>query len=195
MPAQRDIAIQPGETSVTAALRVVASLAGGVVLYTTNGKHSANSYHYVGQAVDIALPSGPSIDSPELGRVALRLLDLVPKQFIREFIWAGPLLPVYIKNGRDVAPYAVAIHRNHIHLAVSAAFTYEPPKEALVPDRPRVNAPVVGAIAAHDPATGDIKGYILIGADGGTFHFGAGVPQLGNVEYVLPQGNDWTPSA
>ena len=184
--AQRDIPIQPGETLVTAALRVVTHLAGGVVLFTTNGSHSPGSFHYRGQAVDIALPSGPSWNSPELGRVAAELVRLIPIRFIKELIWSGPN-PVYIKNGVRVAPYAVNDHRNHIHLAATADFTYA--SEAPMPDRPVVTAPIVGI--AITPSG---NGYILVGADGGVFCFGD-AKFLGNVEYKLPAGNDWTPAA
>jgi hypothetical protein len=65
-----------------------------------------------------------------------------------------------------------------------------------MPDTPvyRVNAPAVGAVAAIDPQTGNIKGYMIICADGGVFNFGEGAPYLGRVEYVLPAGDGWTPS-
>jgi hypothetical protein len=186
---QRDVALQPDETKVTTALRLVTKLAGGVVTFTTNGVHSDGSYHYGGQAVDIALPSGPSWDHPELRIVAGHLLRLIPIQFIREFIWSGPGA-IYIKNGKRVAPYAAAQHHDHIHLAASAAFTYEPPKEAPVSEpRVRANAPCVGV--AITPSG---QGYILAGADYGVFCFGDAA-FLGNLEYVLPEGNDWTPDA
>lgn len=174
---QRDIPIQPGETKVTAALRVVTRLSGGVVRYTTNGGHSNGSLHYVGQAVDIALPTGPTVDSPALGAVAAELLRLVPLRFIRELIWAGPN-PVYIKNGKRVAPYAVAAHRNHIHLAATADFTYhqEPPMPE-TPDYAVVAAPVSIAVLA------DGSGYIILCADGGVFCFGT-AQYLGRVHKV-----------
>lgn len=170
--AQRDVAIQPGETAVTAALRQVVRLAGGVVTFTTNGTHSAGSFHYSGAAVDVALPSGPSWNSPALGAVAAELLRIVPLRFIREFIWAGPQ-PIYVKNGRHVAPYAVSQHRNHIHLAVTPAFTYTAPpaeREASVPDAMpdyEVVAPPVSI-----SITPDGNGYIILCADGGVFCFG-----------------------
>ncbi len=177
--AQRDIATQPNETSVTAALRVVTRLAGGVVTHTTDGKHSAGSYHYVGRAVDIALPSGPSWDSPELGRVAAELLRLVPIEFISEFIWAGPGA-IYIKNGRRVAPYATAQHHNHIHLAATSAFTYT---EAPVPDPAAPpNYPVIAApVSISVTPTGN--GYLILCADGGVFAFGD-AKYLGRVHKV-----------
>ncbi len=182
-----DIATQPGETTVTAALRVVTHLAGGIVTSTTRGGHAAGSYHYIGRAVDIALASGPSWDSPALGKVAAELLRIVPLRFISELIWAGPN-PVYIKNGRHVAPYAAADHRNHIHLAATADFTYIAP-EAHMPDRPVISAPIVGI--AITP-TGN--GYLLVAADGGVFAFGD-AKFLGNVEFKLPVGDSWTPAA
>jgi hypothetical protein len=185
---QRDVAVQSDETKVTAALRLVAGLAGGVVTFTTNGVHSDGSYHYGGQAVDVALPGGSTWNSPALGQVALNLLGLVPVQFIREFIWAGPH-PIYIRNGKRVAPYAAAQHHDHIHLAASAAFTYEPPKEAPVSSHPIVNAPVTGI--AITP-TGN--GYLLTCADGGVFAFGD-AKFFGRVEYKLPAHQLWTPAA
>lgn len=188
--AQSDIPIQPGETAVTAALRVVTRLAGGIVTSTTTGGHTAGSYHYVGRAVDIALSSGPSWNSPALGRVALELVRIVPRRFISEFIWAGPN-PIYIKNGKNVAPYAASAHHNHIHLAATADFIYNAPEAHMAV---QVNAPCVGIAASYD-ANGNIKGYLLVGADYGVFSFGEGAPMLGRVEYTLPAGNDWTPAA
>jgi hypothetical protein len=184
---QRTIPVQPGETSVTAALRTIAGLAGGVVLYTTNGSHSPGSLHYIGRAVDIALPDGSTWDSPKLGAVAQRILELVPLRFIVELIWAGPPNPVFIKNGRHVAPYAAADHHNHVHLAATADFTYA--SEAPMSDRPVVNAPIVGI--AMTP-TG--LGYLLVAADGGVFAFGD-AKFYGNVEFKLPLGDSWTPAA
>lgn len=166
--AQRDVAPQPGETAVTAALRQVAHLAGGVVRYTTNGVHSAGSYHYAGRAVDIALPTGPSVDSPVLGAIAARLLQLVPARFISEFIWAGPA-PVFIRNGKPVAPYAADEHHEHIHLAATAAFTYTAP-EAPMPDAPP-DYPV-DADPVSIAMTADGNGYVIMTADGGVFAFG-----------------------
>ena len=46
-----------------------------------------------------------------------------------------------------------------------------------------VMAPVVGIAAAHH-ANGDIKGYIVVCADGGVFTFGEGAPYLGRVVYT-----------
>lgn len=46
----------------------------------------------------------------------------------------------------------------------------------------QVNAPVVGITASHD-ANGNIKGYIIVCADGGVFTFGEGTPYLGRVEH------------
>ena len=165
--AQRDIAIQPGETTVTAALRIVTRLAGGVVTSTTRGGHAAGSYHYVGRAVDIALPAGASWNSPALGAVAAELVRLIPLRFITELIWSGPGA-IYVKNGRHVAPYATADHHNHIHLAATADFTYA--SEAPMPDAPpdyEVIAPPIGITMSADGS-----GYIILCADGGVFTFG-----------------------
>lgn len=62
------------------------------------------------------------------------------------------------------------------------------------PNRPNVNAPCVGAMAAYDDH-GNIKGYILVGADYGLFTFGEGVKVIGNVEYVKPDTQAWLPKA
>jgi hypothetical protein len=164
---QRNIAIQPGETTVTAALRAVAGLAGGVVTHTTDGAHSDGSYHYSGRAVDIALASGPTWDSKLLGEVAQKLLKMVPLKFIAEFIWSGPN-PVYVKNGRHVAAYASAQHHNHIHFAASSGFTYVRPKEITVdPNNHVAQAKLVALVATP---TG--KGYWMVTADGAVFGFG-----------------------
>lgn len=181
--AQTDIPIQPGETPATAGLRVVAHLVGGVVRYTTNGTHSPGSLHYRGRAVDVALPTGPSWNSPALGEVAARLLQLVPLQFVSEFIWAGPG-PIYVKNGVHVAPYAASDHRDHIHLAVVPAFTYTAPavKEATVPDA-TPDYPVVAAPVSIS-VTPSGNGYLILCADGGVFAFGD-AKFLGRVHKVV----------
>lgn len=56
------------------------------------------------------------------------------------------------------------------------------------PNRPNVNAPIVGIAATP---TG--KGYWLVGADGGVFPFGDAV-LLGTVEYVKPDDRAWLPA-
>lgn len=195
---QASIPVQPGETDVTAALRQMANIMGCAVMATTNGAHAKQSYHYSGQAVDLAATSGPSYDSYALLDINEQIIRLIPMQMILELIYSGPG-NVCIRNGRPYA-YGGAVmsrHHNHVHLAVVSTFTYTGgtmPAAADDPTRSNANAPIVGGMAAYND-TGDIKGYILIGADGGTFHFGAGVPQHGNMEYVRPANREWLPKA
>lgn len=176
--AQRDVPVQRGETATTAGLRVVVSLAGGVVLFTTNGGHAPGSYHYVGQAADVALPEGASWNAPALGDLAERLLKLIPIHMIEEMIWAGPK-PVFIKHGRRVAPFAASAHHNHIHLAVVSTFRFNaPPKEAAVPDGPPnydCFADVVNLVPTNSG-----QGYWLVCADGSVYGFGD-APYFGRV--------------
>ena len=195
---QRDIPVQPGETPVTAALRVFAELMGWCVTSTTNGAHTSRSYHYVGRAVDLASTEGPGVDTVQLLAINETIIRTLPLSMIRELIYGGPG-NVCVQNGRIIdgmsvyGPAVLARHRNHVHLAVIDDFTYntpEVPVPADDPNRINLNAPIVGI--ATTP-TG--KGFFLATADGGVFAFGDAVYIPVNVEYVLPAGRDWLPKA
>lgn len=107
---------------------------------------------------------------------------------------AGHLIP-----GADILPhrsvYATACPgKNIMKIFDALKVPWEGPM-AGDPNRPDTIAPIVGGMPSYDPATGDIKGYILIGADGGIFPFGRGVTNLGSVEHVKPDGREWLPKA
>lgn len=112
---------------------------------------------------------------------------------INHLVEEGWLVPGADILGHRDTGYATACPGRNLYALLDAIRV--PWEGPMATDRPRVNAPVVGGMPSYDPATGDIKGYILIGADGGTFHFGQGVPMLGNVEYSPPAGRDWLPGA
>lgn len=190
---QRDIDVQPGETDVTAALRKMASLMEWAVTSTTNGAHSKTSYHYSGQAVDLAAREGPGRDTSALLAINEGIIRFLPLALIEELIYAGPG-NMCVKNGK-VATYSAAVmgrHHDHVHLAVVAGFRYQRGPENMPaddPNRPNVTAPIVGI--ASTP-TG--KGYWLVAADGGVFAFGDAA-FFGNVEYVKPDDRAWLPRA
>lgn len=195
---QRDIAIQPGETPVTAALRTLAGLMGWAVTSTTDGAHTKTSYHYSGRAVDLAARSGPGVDTSELLAVNEGVVQVLPLSMITELIYGGHG-NVCVKNGHIVAglaaygPAVLERHRNHVHLAVVSDFRYSGPEVHTMatadPNRPKVNAPVIGMAATP---TG--KGYWLVCADGGVFTFGD-AEFFGNVDYQKPDDRAWLPKA
>jgi hypothetical protein len=196
--AQRDIPVQPGETAVTAALRVLAGVMGWAVMHTTAGAHSPTSYHYPAsgaRAVDLAGRSGPGRDTSELLAIDEGIIRVVPLSMIEELIYSGPG-NVCVKHGRIVngtVAYGSAVmsrHHDHVHLAVVSTFTYQggPAMPADDPNRTNVNAPIVGI--AITPSG---QGYLLVAADGGVFAFGDAVFK-GNVEYLLPAGRAWLPA-
>ena len=190
----RDIAVQPDETSVTAALRTLAAIMGWAVMHTTDGGHTETSYHYSGRAVDLAARSGPSWDSDQLLAINEGIIRVLPLSMISELIYGGPG-NICVKNGKITTGYGADLlgrHRNHVHLAVVADFTYNggPPMPADDPTRQNLNAPCVGGMATP---TG--KGFWLIGADYGVFAFGDAVYIPVNLEYVKPDGRAWLPSA
>lgn len=163
------------------------------VTSTTDGQHAPYSYHYregtdgQGLAVDFAGPV-PSVNSPALLAVYQALEPL--GRFSAELIYNGPGGGSW-KNGKKVAPYAGG-HRDHVHIAVPKGTFVHHEKETNAVTVYQVNAPVVAFQATH---TG--LGYWVVCADGGIFAFGdaAALVGLGRVEYTLPAGNDWTPSA
>lgn len=106
----------------------------------------------------------------------------------------GHLIPgADIKGHRDTG-FATACPGAKLYRLLDAIrIPWEEPM-AGDPNRADVNAPCVGAMAAYNE-NGDIKGYILVGADYGCFAFGEGVRVLGNVEYNPPSGREWLPKA
>lgn len=177
---QRDIPVQPGETAVTAALRTVARLAGGVVLFTTNGGHAPGSIHYVGRAVDIADPRAPvSVLGPIEGKAAMlainrRILELMPTRFIAELIcgWGGTCVKNgVVLDGKDGRPAAAQVygadllraHENHNHLAAVPGFTYQGPEVPAMAATPQI-------VAAFPTPSGN--GYWLVDNQGHVFSFG-----------------------
>lgn len=198
--AQPDCPVLPGESDEVRALRRLAGLAGWCVSSATGGKHSARSLHFApgtngkGRAVDLVDRRGPSAASNWLLEINEAVVRLLPLSFISELIYGGPN-GFCVKDGRRVdgrVVYSSVIdaHRNHVHLAVTAGFTYNggSAMPADDPNRTNVNAPIVGI--ASTP-TG--KGYWLVAADGGIFAFGD-AQYLGNVEYVKPDGRAWLPA-
>lgn len=192
---QRDIPVQPGETKVTAALRKMAEVMDWAVTSTTDGAHSKTSHHYSGRAVDLAARAGPGRDTSDLLSINEEIIQFIPLALISELIYSGPG-NICVKNGKVVpglvgyGQTVMSRHHDHVHLAVVSTFTYNGGSE--VPDdpnRPNVNAPIVGI--AITPSG---RGYLLVGADGGVFAFGD-AEYMGNVEYVKPDDRAWLPKA
>jgi len=170
--------------------------------------HAKGSYHYAkgtggdGLAVDFGgvLPGVTPTTANQMLAIYRALLGVTSQ--LAELIHAGPGVTVAVKNGRrvDGPTFYSAVwanHANHVHVAVPRGVFLSHPAvtlgmEAAVPDDPNrtnVNAPIVGMAATP---TG--KGYWLVAADGGVFAFGDAT-YLGNVEYVLPDGRAWLPTA
>jgi len=189
---QRDIPIQvdPPETAVTAALRTLAGIMGWAVTHTTDGAHSATSYHYVGRAVDLAGRAGPGWDTPELLAIDEGVIQVLPLSMISELIHSGPG-NVCVKNGRVVDGLAVygsdvmARHHDHVHLAVVATFTYNGSQEIPMdndPNLPDIVGPVQFATAGAD-ANGICTGYYIFSHATGELHsFGPGARFYGRSE-------------
>lgn len=177
---QNDIPVQANESDEVRALRVFAGLNDWCVTATTNGVHAENSLHKVkatngyGRAVDLAARGGPGWDTGELLRINETILQILPLSMISELIYAG-VGGICVKNGRIAdcmtvyGPVVLAAHHNHVHLAVTAGFTYSggPPMPADDPNIPNAQAKIV---AAFPTPTG--KGYWIITADGAVFAFG-----------------------
>jgi hypothetical protein len=198
---QRDAPVQPNESRELQALRVMARLMGWCVSSASSGGHSGTSYHYaagtdgIGLAVDLVDPAGAGWDSPALDLINSQIIRFIPLRLIKELIYSAPDA-INVHDGRIVPasywPAAVRDrHHNHCHLAVAKGFTYSggSPLPADDPNRFNVNAPICGMAATP---TG--KGYWLVAMDGGIFAFGDAA-FFGNVEYVLPAGRAWLPSA
>lgn len=170
--------------------------------------HAPGSYHYSagtggqGLAVDFAgVAPGVNVVTSAQMLDLYRLFLLVGPQ-LAELIYSGSGVAEGIKNGRLVhgpsfyGPLVWPDHRDHVHVAVPKGTFLLPLSHQLGtlggdmaddPNRPNVNAPIVGM--ASTP-TGE--GYWLVAADGGVFAFGdAGY--FGNVEYVKPDDRAWLP--
>jgi hypothetical protein len=192
---QRDAPVQPDETAVTAALRVVAGIIGCAVMHTTDGAHTKTSFHYSGRAVDLAARSGPGVDTSELLRIDEEIVRLLPLSMISELIYSGPG-NVCVKNGRIVdgqQAYGSAVlsrHHNHVHLAVVANFTYQgsqevakPMANANDPNMPDITGPV--ELQVLFDAAGICTGYFIFSHATGELHgFGPGAKFHGRSEVV-----------
>lgn len=189
---QRDIAVQADETPVTAALRVFAGLMGWAVTHTTDGAHAARSYHYLGQAVDLADRAGPGWDTVQLLAINEQIVQTLPLSMILELIYSGPG-NVCVKNGRIVdgrkafGPTVMQRHHDHVHLAVVDTFTYngsqEVPPMADNPDLP--NLPdIMGFYPVINTTTGVCTGYYILSKNGELHAFGPGAQFYGRSEVV-----------
>lgn len=192
---QRDIPVQPGETAVTAALRRLAGIMGWAVMHTTDGAHSATSYHYAkagARAVDLAARSGPGWDSSELLAINEGIIQVVPLSMISELIYSGPG-NVCVRNGRIVdgavayGPVVMGRHHDHVHLAVVATFTYNGSQEVTVPDNDPNLPDIVGPVhlSVLFDAAGICTGYFIFSYATGELHsFGPGARFHGRSEVV-----------
>lgn len=129
---------------------------------------------------------GEFTDSLPLPMAMIAAADL-----LRHLVAVGGVAKDFALRGhRDVSATACPGSALYRDLPVLRRLVNEEPD---MPDQPshrlRANAPCVGV--AITP-TG--QGYLLVGADYGVFAFGDAA-FLGNLEYVLPEGNDWTPDA
>lgn len=95
-----------------------------IVTSTTSGHHANNSYHYKGQAIDLAAPGGGS-DTPGLLAINRFWASRYGRK-LKELIYAGPG-GVCIKDGKVVNGMAfygastMAEHHNHVHVAATPA--------------------------------------------------------------------------
>jgi hypothetical protein len=183
---QRDIPVQPGETPVTAALRVLALIMDWAVMSTTDGAHTATSYHYSGRAVDLAAREGPGVDTSALLAINEGVIRALPLSMISELIYAGPG-NICVKNGKVIAGYGADVmsrHHNHVHLAVVATFTYN--GGGPVADNPDLpNLPdIMGFYPVINNATGSCTGYYILAKDGELHAFGPGAQFYGRSEVV-----------
>lgn len=189
---QADIAVQPNETPVTAALRKLAQVAGWAVTATTNGIHAKSSLHYSGRAVDLAARSGPGTDTTALLSINEQVIRLVPLSMISELIYAGAG-NVCVNNGRIVngtSVYGAEVmseHHNHVHLGVVPTFTYNGSQEVALPmaddpNLPNITGPVSFSVAGSDK-DGNCTGYYIFSQKTGELHaFGPGAKFYGRSE-------------
>lgn len=187
---QRDIAVQPGETKVTAALRKLATVMGWAVTSTTNGAHSQTSYHYSGRAIDLAAQSGPGVNTSELLEINESVIQFVPLSMISELIYSGPG-NVCVKDGHIVTglkafgPTIMGRHHDHVHLAVVATFTYNGSQEVAVPDNDPNLPDIVGPVQLEVlfNSNGECTGYFIFSHATGELHsFGPGARFYGRSE-------------
>lgn len=165
------------------------------VTSTNTGLHVATSYHYaqgtagIGLAVDY---SGlvPSRNSQLLLDIYHALCPLIATSY--EVFYGGPGGGMWV-NGSKITDEALRKqHEDHVHIAVRRGFRFtgnttiikgvKVPEDNGKPDY-KVNAPPIGIAAVAD-ASGQLTGYIILGADGGVFTFEASpgkVPYLGRV--------------
>lgn len=175
---QADIAVQPGETPVTAALRTLARIAGWCVTHTTDGGHAQSSLHYCGRAVDLAARSGPGSDTSQLLAINEQVIQLLPLSMISELIYAGPGA-ICVKNGKVISGAAVygaatlTEHHNHVHLGVIEGFTYNGGSMPDDPNLPNITGPVTLHLCVD--STGNCTGYYIFSEKTAELHsFGDG---------------------
>jgi hypothetical protein len=86
-----------------------------VVTSTNGGAHTPTSWHYKNQAVDFG---GSATEMQKLAGY----VNHHYRNKLHELIHSGGA-GYYVKNGQTVAPYAVAQHRNHVHIAAPSGFS------------------------------------------------------------------------
>ena len=93
------------------ATRVALSIDGLYVTATTDGTHSATSWHYKGRAIDFGSNSGS--EGPEIA-AQQKLIRHFGSHYFRELF--GPA-PFYVKDGVKYSGVFPG-HHDHLHLAV-----------------------------------------------------------------------------
>lgn len=137
------------------------------VTWTTDGKHSAGSRHYLGLAVDFAGPQ-PGRNTPEMLAIFKAFAPIEAQLY--ELIYSGA--GYSIKAGRRVARYAVDTHWNHVHVSVNWGFRWTAPVKEI---KPMFDPPLPGFCAWLNANQG---GWGLA-PDGGIFALG-GAPFYGS---------------
>lgn len=118
-----DIWTAPGQTYNTLE-KMLAKGPTHIITSTTDGHHAAGSYHYKGQAIDVADKAG-SRDTPGLLAINRYLAKNYGKE-LAELIYAGPG-GINIKDGKVVSgigfygPQTMAGHHDHVHVAATPA--------------------------------------------------------------------------
>lgn len=155
------------------------------------------SNHAKKTAVDFTAvhPDGnpwPTVDSAELLAIFEAFLEVAAH--LNELIYCGPGVVHCVKRGKFVAPYACAIHHNHVHVAVSGGVNLSdylpngPLPTAVAEDGDRVppveaseRTDLVPAITIPRPQGGHA---VLQTRDGGVFMYDA--PFYGSLVGVSP---------